>query len=270
MQKTRLSAVLSHALNRKHLPVMLGKVWKRVADPKGMLSKEANLAWIREHCSDFVDAAQRIDPQLWEETRAFHAGVQLDAARILSTIEHQLGRGGLYPLLYFLTRHLKPATVVETGVAAGYSSRAFLAALDANGRGTLYSSDFPYFRIHEAERYIGILVPAHLKPRWHLLLEGDSVNLPRILAAAPRIDIFHYDSDKSYSGRRSAMRLVEPHLHADSVIVFDDIQDNSFFHDYVSTRDASEWRVFEFEDKYVGVIGRLMGGVTAPASHTPR
>lgn len=257
MQKTRLGAVLTHAFNRKRLPVMLGKVWKRVADPKGSLSKEANLAWIRAHCSDFAEAARRFDPQLWEETLAFQVATQRDAAAILSTIEHQLGRGGLYPLLYFLTRYLRPSTVVETGVAAGYSSRAFLTALDANGHGRLYSSDFPYFRIRDAERFIGVLVPEHRRSRWDLHLDGDAANLPRILAKAPRVDIFHYDSDKSYSGRQSALRLVQPHLHAASIVVFDDIQDNPFFHDYVRTLDPAGWRVFEFEDKYVGMVGQL-------------
>ena len=55
--------------------------------------------------------------------------------------------GGLYKLLYFPIRKIKPYTVVETGVAAGWTSLAILRALNKNGRGHLYSSDFPYFEL---------------------------------------------------------------------------------------------------------------------------
>ena len=37
----------------------------------------------------------------------------------------------------------------------------------------------------------------------------------------------------------------------------DDIQDNSFFYDYVEETKPDSWYVFEFEGKYVGMIGKL-------------
>ena len=55
-----------------------------------------------------------------------------------------LGGGGNFILLYFLTRKFNKV-VVETGVAAGWSSLAILGAFEKNGEGKLYSSDFPYF-----------------------------------------------------------------------------------------------------------------------------
>ena len=53
----------------------------------------------------------------------------------------KMGDGSPMNLLYNLIMHHKPRYVVETGVAAGFSSQAFLKAMNVNGRGKLYSSD---------------------------------------------------------------------------------------------------------------------------------
>ena len=108
--------------------------------------------------------------------------------------------GERHAFSYFLTRLLTPDVIVETGVADGWSSHAFLAGLHDNGTGHLYSSDFPYFRESDPESTIGRLVPAELKDRWTLLTAGDEKNLPQILDSVSSI-LFDYDSDKSPVGR---------------------------------------------------------------------
>ena len=163
----------------------------------------------------------------------------------------------MYPLITFLVRYLKPSIVVETGVAAGFSSYAVLTALDRNGNGRLYSSDFPYFMLPNPEKFIGILVPESLKHNWDLHIEGDEINLPQILGKIDGIDFFHYDSDKSYSGRQYAMNLVASKMNQEGIIIMDDIQDNSFFYDYITDKGIDNYYIFEFEKKYVGVIGNL-------------
>ena len=80
-----------------------------------------------------------------------------DANKILSEIQVDLGGGGNYYLLYFLVRKVNPKIVVETGVAAGWSSLSILRAFQKSGFGKLYSSDFPYFRLNKPEKYIGIV-----------------------------------------------------------------------------------------------------------------
>jgi predicted O-methyltransferase YrrM len=143
---------------------------------------------------------------------------------------------------------------VETGVAAGYSTQAILKAIQVNGSGRLYSSDFPYFRLDRPEQYIGILVDDDLKANWELYVGGDAKNLKQIAAKIDRVDLIHYDSDKTYRGRRSALKLLEPLLSQNAVIVMDDIQDNSFFYDYVRAMPRP-WRVFDGGGKVVGLIG---------------
>mgnify|MGYP007000273262 len=72
----------------------------------------------------------------------------------------------------------------------------------------LYSSDFPYFRIKDPEKYIGIVVEKSLRKNWNLFIEGDENNLPKILKTAKKIDILSYDSDKTYSGRSKTLTKV--------------------------------------------------------------
>ena len=164
-----------------------------------------------------------------------------------------MGGGGLYPVLFFLTLYRKPRVILETGVAAGFSSKTFLSALKENGMGTLYSSDFPYFRIANPEKYIGILVDEDLKDNWHLFIEGDKKNIPAILSEIDKIDLFHYDSDKSYDSRVYTFNLIKDKLHKDSYILFDDIQNNNHFKDMV-LKNKYDYYVFEFEGKHVGLI----------------
>ena len=38
----------------------------------------------------------------------------------------------------------------------------------------------------------------------------------------------------------------------------DDIQDNSFFYDYIKENNISNWKVFKFNNKYLGIIGKLI------------
>ena len=38
----------------------------------------------------------------------------------------------------------------------------------------------------------------------------------------------------------------------------DDIQDNSFFHDYILDNQIEDWNIFYFEGKYIGLIGSII------------
>ena len=253
----QLRNTLSFALTSGQSGILLQKLFERFFDARGSLSPAANRAWLAEQSQPFAALAARLNASLWAEAQAFAADLRQHAASTLQALDVELGGGGDYAMLYFLTRHLRPEVVVETGVAAGYSSQAFLSALKANGGGKLYSSDFPYFRIRNPEQYIGILVAEQLRADWQLYIEGDQKNLKRIRAEVPRIDLFHYDSDKRYRGRQLALRMLAPQLAADALLLFDDIQDNSFFHDLVHSAiyAARPWHVFASGSKFIGCIG---------------
>lgn len=259
----KLINIVKSALSPGNFIVMSKKVVRRIKDRHGTISIEENRAWLHSHGLPFEAIVSSLDPQLWEETKEFERRLKAHAKTILGAINYDLGGGGCYPLLYFLTRYLKPACVVETGVAAGFSSCAFLEAIDKNGKGKLYSSDFPYFRLPNPEKYIGILVEERLRNNWELLIRGDEENLPIIVGSVESIDIFHYDSDKSHSGRKLALDLVTPNLSKNAILIFDDIQDNAFFYDHIARNNITAWRVINFENKYLGIIGEIQSDLFA-------
>lgn len=233
---------------------MLRKLWLRWSERDMPRARDISAAWCRERQTDAADWARALDPDLWRAAETFAAEQQEAAGRKLAELGVRMGGGGFYALLYFLTRLVRPETVVETGVAAGFSSRAFLRALAENGGGRLISSDFPYFRLEDPERFVGCLVEPDLRARWTLMIGSDRDNLPKIAAAEPRIDLLHYDSDKSHAGRELALRTLRPRLHDTSLILFDDIQDNLHFRNWTEA-ESGEFRVFEFMGKWIGMRG---------------
>lgn len=247
-----------NSLKRRNVFVMADKVLARVRERGQAGQRREALHWCRGHAESLEAYVRALDPALWAETEEACRRLDAAAQEKLAHIEVELGGGGHYPLLYFLTRYLKATIVVETGVAAGWSSQAVLLALRSNGSGgRLYSSDFPYVRYRGPEQLIGVVVDEALKDRWTLHIDGDRRNLPRILEQVDHIDLFHYDSDKSSRGREYAIRLVEPKLADRAVVIVDDIQDNVQFRDYVGAK-GWPFKVFEFHGKYLGLTGPFL------------
>ncbi len=247
--------IVRNLLNPSYLPVMVGKMGTRVVDFFNPPNVAKWTEWARQRSGDATALAESLDKDLWQESLRFAERLRAEAKQRLAPLGVHLGGGGHYELLYFFTRLRRPRVVVETGVAAGFSSRAILEALERNGEGHLYSTDFPYFRLEDPERFIGMLVDDHLRHRWTLHKRGDQPGLAAITAEVHRIDLFHYDSDKRYAGRARAYDAVRSLLHKDSVLLMDDIQDDAFFHDLVEgCKDP--WQVFEFEGKFLGLIGQ--------------
>ena len=236
------------------LNIVLEKFSHKFWDKKGTIPMNENIKWIKLNCTDFRSFAKNLDMELWKQSEFKVNEIQNRAKEILSDIEIPIGGGGIYPLLYFLTKKYKPGRVLETGVAAGYSSNAFLAAMHENQKGTLFSSDLPYLREKNPDKYVGLLVEEKYKYRWRLFLKGDTENIIEIKKEIKSIDFFHYDSDKSYKGRQKTLNKIKPLFNKNTILIFDDIQDNCFFHDLVFKKAFQNWYIFEFEGKYCGLI----------------
>ena len=248
-----IARVTRNFLRPQYSGEMARKLLTRVRERLTSSRPADPLPWLHRKCSSLNDYCEGIDKILWEEVITKCRRLQVAAENKLKALDFDLGGGGNFPLLYFLTRSMRPKAVVETGVAAGFSSNAILSALKENGGGHLYSSDFPYFRIENPERYIGFVVDEDLKANWTCLKRGDKVNLPQIVAHVDKIDLFHYDSDKSYSGRAWAMNLIIPRMRKGGAVIMDDLNDNTYFEEFV-TRNRIKPSVFEFENKYVGLF----------------
>jgi predicted O-methyltransferase YrrM len=249
----RLANTVFNALRPGYARVMAGKALGRVRRD-GRHVGEA-VAWARPRSIPIPEYCRTLDADLWTEAEEFGHELRAYADELGTRLGVKLGGGARAELLYFLTRHKRPRTVLETGVLHGYSSASFLHALARNrDDGRLFSSDFPYFRARDPEAMVGVLVPDDLRDVWTLLLEGDRKNLPALLARSGPVDLFHYDSDKTYAGRRRALQLVTPHLAPHAFVVMDDIQDNLFFRDWASGR-TEEPVILGTGSFFVGAIG---------------
>ena len=163
----------------------------------------------------------------------------------------KMGGAGALELIYEACEYTQAKTVVETGVAYGWSSLAALISLQKRN-GTLYSSDMPYLG-QNGDQYVGYIVPENLKANWKLFRHADKESLPKILAEVQEIDVVHYDSDKAYEGMFWAYNELYPRLRKGGVFISDDINDNSAFQDFCE-KNGIEPTVVDFEGKYVGIF----------------
>ena len=150
----------------------------------------------------------------------------------------------------------KPKNIFETGVAYGFSTEVILSAIQKNQIGHLFSSDLPYYKIRSPKKIVGKIVSMDLKKNWTLDLRGDHISLINYLTYINRIDFMHYDSDKSYNGRKKTINKILKHLTSSATLIMDDIQDNIFFKNFVE-KNKLKYYVFHYQGKYVGLIENI-------------
>ena len=94
--------------------------------------------------------------------------------------------------IWCLVAHLRPATVVETGVAHGLTSRVILEGLHRNGNGHLWSVDLPAVdpALHHE---IAIAVPDDLRSRWTYVEGTSRQRLPELVRTLQQVDLFISD-----------------------------------------------------------------------------
>ena len=167
-----------------------------------------------------------------------------------------MGGGGDINLLYSLAKNIDAQVVIETGVAYGFSSLAFLQHFMEKEEGNLISVDMPYpWRGNESD--VGIVVDKKFYNYWNLIRLPDRNGLKLAIKKIgdKKIDIFHYDSDKSYHGRMYAYNLVWPHIREGGFFISDDIQDNFAFKDFVEN-NAIDFFIKKFNNKFIGIINK--------------
>lgn len=138
-----------------------------------------------------------------------------------------------------LTRHLKPAKVVETGVAHGVTSRFLLEAIRRNGVGHLWSIDLP-----PVDRFwrqqVGAAVNDSCRERWTYIAGSSRRRLPALLASLGTIDLFIHDSLHSERNVCYELQQVWPVINPNGAFVIDDVDANWGFHTFTKTH-AGRW-----------------------------
>ena len=135
--------------------------------------------------------------------------------------------------LYVICRTVKPAVVIETGVASGLSSAYILLALEDNASGRLFSIDLPdadteellgvvLTRLPEGSKS-GWVVPDWLRARWDLRIGKSSDLLPSLLAEVKQAEIFLHDSEHSYENMMFEFGQAWPTLADGGFVLSDDV-----------------------------------------------
>jgi hypothetical protein len=156
------------------------------------------------------------------------------------------GDAGLVRAIWCLVRHLKPRTVVETGVAHGMTSRLILEALVRNGDGRLWSIDRPT-REEELHAEVGMAVGDRFQDRWSLIRGASRRHLPGLLSRLGQVDLFVHDSLHTEHNVRFELDRIWPSLRPGGVIVVDDIDANWGFRSFRETFSGHASLVCEAE-----------------------
>jgi predicted O-methyltransferase YrrM len=130
-------------------------------------------------------------------------------------------------VLYVVCRQVRPATVVETGVASGVSSSYILQSLEDNKAGTLHSIDVPLW-----ETQSGWVIPDYLRHRWRLITGQSSDRLPPLLEEVGTIDVFLHDSEHSYENMLWEYQTAWTHLRSGGLLLSHNIDSSSAFSDF--------------------------------------
>ena len=247
--------IIKNIIITKTYIIILFKIFHRIFDKQGSLDKEKNLEWIQKNISSSENFLKEINTNQYHlSNSAYKSFLKKKPLNFSEEQKKRIGGGGMYVLLNFLVSYFKPKNIVETGVAAGVSSHAILKAIEDNKIGHLYSSDLPIMRLENPVNIVGALVDEKLRVNWSLYLKGDKENLKLIESKINKIDLIHYDSEKRYHGREYVFNYLDKLISTDTIIVMDDIQDNSFFYDYLKKKKIKNFKIFKYERKYVGLI----------------
>ena len=210
--------------------------------------------WCNENLTTISECLKNIgvSHENLEIDNAFDEAYKAKIDQLINSSSSNFGGQGHTNLIYTICERLNMQNVIETGVAYGWSSGAILKSLSSRG-GQLISIDMPMLKQSDYH-LIGVAVEPQLKDFWELRREPDRYGLPKaIKKMAGSIELVHYDSDKSYYGRKWSQEVIWKNLKSGGIFISDDIEDNTAFMEFVATYDL-QFNVLEFEKKYVGVI----------------
>jgi predicted O-methyltransferase YrrM len=175
------------------------------------------------------------------------------AHRSVDSCPITMGAAGNLTLMYSLAEGLEAKRVIETGVAYGWSSLAFLLSLRKR-QGRLFSIDLPYFKLR-SDQWVGCVVPADLRANWKVYHCADREGLPKaIRAAGGSIDLAHYDSDKTHPGRLWGYGMLWDALRPGGILISDDIGDNPGFQDFAEQVGITPIIVRDHIQRYQGIL----------------
>ena len=174
----------------------------------------------------------------------------LKVQKVIDSSNANFGGKGHINLLYNLSESISAVNCIETGVAYGWSSESLLRSITKRD-GKLISIDMPM--IGQTDYHlIGCAVSKDMTSSWKLIKEPDRNGLIKAIEQFNnKLDLIHYDSDKTYYGRIWSQPIIYDALRKGGLFISDDIECNSAFREFATSNNL-DYFVVKFEGRYVG------------------
>ncbi len=179
-----------------------------------------------------------------------YSSYYLSAKLKQKNLNYKMGGMAHLNLIYNLIRHYKPKKILETGVAFGWSTLVLILSKTQNSE--LISIDLSY-PTKSSERFVAKALPYNFKNKFKLFMGIDHDYLNLFKNNKKKFDFIHYDSDKSYNGRKKNYKLIWEILNKNGCFISDDISDNFAFYEFVTSQKLNYY-VLNFNNKYIGIV----------------
>jgi hypothetical protein len=175
--------------------------------------------WPCSECEQF--------PQIWADIESTLSAKGLPIGR-WTYGQYSDADAALSAATWCAVRHLRPAKVLETGVARGVTSRVILEAMAINGSGHLWSLDLPHPFRPELHKQTAMAVPSTCRAQWTYVRGSSRHRLPSLVSSLGEIDMFVHDSLHTSRNMRFELRTVWPSMHDGDLVLVDDVSNQSF------------------------------------------
>lgn len=213
------------AIGRKISDTLLGR---NPSPAQLQAMREEGAAWCAPRAVTTVEALKRLGIDEMIDVAEKYPEIFAEAKARVKDAPVWFGTPSNLNLLYTLCQHYLPVTIVESGVAHGWSSLTFLLYLKERIVGRLLSTDLPVMG-QRNDKWVGVAVPENMRAHWNIFHMADQEALPKICNYAYPIDFVYYDSDDNASTRRFAYAILWRNLKSGGVLVSDDVDENMAF-----------------------------------------
>tara|TARA_Y100000590_G_scaffold465489_1_gene637940 strand:+ start:6514 stop:7284 length:771 start_codon:yes stop_codon:yes gene_type:complete len=218
------------------------------------IEKQKSYKWCKKNCITLEEMFRKynLEKKYLKNNKIFTDQHTKKINNLISKSKSNFGGQAYINLLYIICEVTNVEHAIETGVAYGWSSAAILKSI-VKRSGILISVDMPMIK-QEDYHLIGVAVENKWKDNWSLIREPDKYGLFKALKKINySYDLAHYDSDKSYYGRKWAYPILYKYLEKNGFLISDDIEDNMCFCEFV-TKNKLKFSILRCQNKFVGVI----------------
>ena len=165
-------------------------------------------------------------------------------------LNYKMGGMAHLNLIYNLVMFYEPKKILETGVAFGWSTLVFIITKSKYSKLTSVDLSYP---TKSSNKLIAMALPSNFKKKFKLLMGIDYYYLKSFKKNKINFDFIHYDSDKSYMGRKKNYDLIWKILSKNGCFISDDISDNSAFYEFVTIKKIN-YHILKLDNKYIGIV----------------